>query len=480
MIVIMLTAVLLVSISCSAFSTVYAGTDEGNITVTDLPENLYYVYSGGDTVRMDAPPYIEFYLKKQITVDSVTIELQNPASEDWQLIGECFIAASNPFTVWSQVNELPKNVIETNSYEGIGIYNNKLRFCIYMEDGTVEYSDTFEIHFVPDEIYYERIAGNDRYDTAIKIAEEMRVLGNGKWDNVVIACGTNFADALGGTYLAIKNNAPILLVNTSDSVMNRVADEIAKKMEPSGQVFILGGPGAVSQKMESILNDRAGVSLSQIKRFAGSNRYDTNLLILEYCGITDSKGLMFCSGTSFADALSASAVGMPIMLVSKRLTANQQDYLNILNKDNREILWYIIGGPGAVSEELGRDLMMIRQVQIPYRRIEGSDRFATSRAIANEFFEKSNGGAPYTTNYDLVLAYGRNFPDGLAGGVLAYQLNAPLFLVDNKNYAHAGSHRFYYGEFRAFVLGGPSLISDETTNWIMHCTWDDLERIFGM
>ena len=304
-------------------------------------------------------------------------------------------------------------------------------------------------------------------------------MGGGKWDNVVIACGSNFADALGGTYLALQKNAPILLVNTSDAVMNKIADEIAEKMDPSGRVFILGGTGAVSDKMESILNERAGVSFSRIKRFAGGNRYDTNLQILDYCGISESEGILFCSGTSFADALSASAVGMPIVLVGKKITDDQSEFLTGINNQSPEKSWYIIGGSGAVSDQVGRDLTMIRQVQIPYRRIEGDNRYATSRAVANQFFEKSQGGATYITSYDLVLAYGRNFPDGLAGGVLAYKLGTPLLLADNKNYTHAGSHRYFYGGFRGFVLGGPSLISDGTANWIMNCTWEDLEQAFS-
>src|SRR5207237_4977657 len=51
-----------------------------------------------------------------------------------------------------------------------------------------------------------RYAGQDRYDTAAKIATGNFTTA----DTVVLATGENFPDALAGTYLAGVNSAPIL------------------------------------------------------------------------------------------------------------------------------------------------------------------------------------------------------------------------------------------------------------------------------
>ena len=58
-------------------------------------------------------------------------------------------------------------------------------------------------------------------------------------------------------------------------------------------------------------------------------------------------------------------------------------------------------------------------------RISGSDRYSTGIAVNNRF--KSS----FKTN-TICVATGLNFPDALAGGVLAAKQYAPLVLADNK------------------------------------------------
>ncbi len=57
-----------------------------------------------------------------------------------------------------------------------------------------------------------RLAGGHRWNTALKVADEMKDnLGVRKFDAVIIASGNDFADALAGSYLSTVKNAPILL-----------------------------------------------------------------------------------------------------------------------------------------------------------------------------------------------------------------------------------------------------------------------------
>jgi len=85
----------------------------------------------------------------------------------------------------------------------------------------------------------KRIAGTNRYETSEKIAEEF-----GKSDVVVLASGTNFADALAAAPLAKKMNAPIVLVK-KDSL-----SENAKKLvKDAKKVYVVGGENTISNKL---------------------------------------------------------------------------------------------------------------------------------------------------------------------------------------------------------------------------------------
>ena len=85
----------------------------------------------------------------------------------------------------------------------------------------------------------KRIAGANRYETSEKIAEEL-----GKSDVVVLASGTNFADALAAAPLAKKMNAPIVLVK-KDSL-----SENAKKLvKEAKKVYVIGGENTISNKL---------------------------------------------------------------------------------------------------------------------------------------------------------------------------------------------------------------------------------------
>ena len=91
-----------------------------------------------------------------------------------------------------------------------------------------------------------RLSGKGRYETSMEVAEElMRVKGIDHFDTVVLATGKNYADALGGGYLASKKEAPILL--TSDGKYSEVNAFIQKNLKEGGTVYVLGGTGAVSE-----------------------------------------------------------------------------------------------------------------------------------------------------------------------------------------------------------------------------------------
>lgn len=288
-----------------------------------------------------------------------------------------------------------------------------------------------------------RLAGNNRYATSVFIADKFREkLNVSRFGTIIIASGKNFADALAGSYLASKTNAPIVITNGNN--VYDIKDYVIKNLKTGGTVYLLGGNAAVPEIVENCL-----YGFGNIKRLAGTNRYETNLEILEEAGVTN-EDIFICTGKDFADSLSASAAKRPILLVGKSLSTAQTKFLNKLN-GNRI---YIIGGTSAVNDQIAAKLRNYG----PVERISGSTRYETSTLFARKFFNHPT---------QIVLAYAKNFPDGLCGSSLAMAMDAPLILTATGKEQAARDYSWEKGISSGVVLGGTSLISDNSTSLIL-------------
>ena len=300
-----------------------------------------------------------------------------------------------------------------------------------------------------------RIFGESRYDTCIKIADYYLERNKaGKLPAIVIATGNDFPDALTGAYLANVMKAPIMLIDLSNSA--RITTYIRNHLADDGTVYILGGTGVVEDEW---LAELSGYNL---KRLDGQDRFETNLSILGQSGATGGD-IFVCTGTNYADSLSASAIKMPILIVGGSLTKAQKDYLA-----GGSWNFHLVGGTSVVSEEIEKELTAYGTIA---DRTYGPDRYATSRAMAERFL-----GEPQ----EAILAYGANFPDGLCGGPLAYTMGAPMILSGSKpatNAAgidYAAAKNITYG----LVLGGDSLIDDQTVRTTFAMSETDEIKLF--
>ena len=287
-----------------------------------------------------------------------------------------------------------------------------------------------------------RIAGDNRYATSTAAADALKKsLGVDKFENIIVASGADYPDALAGSYLAKVKNAPVMLVGKDANTEADVKQYINKNLKKGGTVYLLGGTGVVTSRFEKSLGDL------KVERLGGQTRYETNIAILKAAGV-DKEDLLVCTGEGFADSLSASAVGKPILLVAgSGVNDTQKKYLGSMKiKDI-----YLIGGTGVVSDKIGTQLKKYDQDD-KCERVAGQNRYLTSVAVAEEFFPKGSDST--------VLAYAMNFPDGLAGGPLALSIKAPLVLTDNSGYSEAVAYAKNAGIKKAVVLGGPTLISD--------------------
>gem|GEM_PF-801489 len=252
----------------------------------------------------------------------------------------------------------------------------------------------------------ERIAGQDRIETAINISQK----GWTTAGTVVICQYAAFPDSIASTPYAVSLNAPILLTQ-GNSLDPRVIEEI-KRLQPS-KVVLLGGTGILKPEIEEELKN-LGLSL-EVERIGGSNRYETSILLAQR---VPSDTVILANGDDFPDALSAASYAgikqYPIVLTSKKMPEAVVNYLNQVQPS--QII--VIGGEGVVPTES----LTAHNLNIT-TRLGGSNRYETNAAVVN--YAKDS----YTTD-DIFLASGTNFPDAVAGTVLAAKYQAPLLLTE--------------------------------------------------
>lgn len=187
----------------------------------------------------------------------------------------------------------------------------------------------------------ERVAGSDRYGTAIEVAKKVDA------KTAFIACGLNYPDALGAGSAAALNDGVILFTATG-----YLTPQTKAYLESEGfeKIVILGGTGAVGDNVEKEIKEIC----NNVTRISGANRYSTSFEIAkEFFPTSDT--IYIATGTSFADALAggplAANVGGPIVLVDnslKDVPRELKEYIAFNGIENVVVL----GGDGVVNNDL--------------------------------------------------------------------------------------------------------------------------------
>lgn len=131
-------------------------------------------------------------------------------------------------------------------------------------------------------------------------------------------------------------------------------------------------------------------------------------------------------------------------------------------KDLKEGLVFLTENPlneeslALIKELESEDLMIIHDGSKFHERLAGKSRFETAVEISRSgWFETDT----------VILANGLNFPDALAGGPLAYALNAPILLTRPET-LHAATQEeiLRLGARKVVILGGTAAVSDKVAN----------------
>lgn len=200
------------------------------------------------------------------------------------------------------------------------------------------------------------IAGKTRFETAAMIADKLN------YSTAVIVNGYSLADGLSASGLSGSINAPILLTER-----NYLPEATLKKIKNVNKVYLVGGEGVISLKVEKYL-EKLG---KKVIRLGGKNRIDTSIVVAEE--IKKIKGIneiYYVNGlVGEADAMSIAPVAAknanPIILTDGNSTTYR---MNVKS--------YAIGGSGVLKSNF--DFFA--------ERIGGIDRFETNRLVIKKFF----------------------------------------------------------------------------------------------
>ncbi len=195
----------------------------------------------------------------------------------------------------------------------------------------------------------ERIAGEDRYDTAEKIYRFGSSRGVWSSEYAVLAKGNDFPDALGAASFCASNKVPMLLTNQNTEQLSDYISDAAKAVS---QVVIVGGTLSVSQQKEDELK-----KYSNVVRFGESTRYGTNFAFanwqLSHDMSIESAGI--ATGVTFPDALGSSFLlsltKSVLLLTSKTEFENTAIYALLSDRASSITEVNVFGGENSVSAE---------------------------------------------------------------------------------------------------------------------------------
>lgn len=291
---------------------------------------------------------------------------------------------------------------------------------VYTDSGSGAY--TLSWHVTDPPVPMSRVAGADRYQTAIQISKA--TFAKGTTASVVLATGQDFADALAASALAGSYGCPILLTQTATLPAGVLGEIDRLRGATAGTVLVVGSTAAVSRHVEDLLT---GHGLA-VDRIAGGNRYATAAAIAERvrahetsAGRSPSSEVFVCNGMNFPDALAVAPYAysqrMPILLVQPWAlpSATASEFATYA-----PLKAYVVGDTPAVGAAVEASLPVGAT-----ERLKGPNRYDTARAVADAALAK-----PWATPGLVGVVTGRAFPDALGGAALVGSRGGVMLLTE--------------------------------------------------
>ncbi|MCS5733730.1 cell wall-binding repeat-containing protein [Herbiconiux daphne] len=145
-----------------------------------------------------------------------------------------------------------------------------------------------------------RIDGADRYAVSRNLIAHP-AFGIPRADDVYLATGANFPDALTASPAAAQSGAPVLLVNGAESSLTGEESSTLARLGAEN-AFIVGGENSVSKALQTQLETSYTTT-----RFGGADRFEVSHTVNDAV-FPAADDVYLASGTAFADALSGGVV----------------------------------------------------------------------------------------------------------------------------------------------------------------------------
>ena len=275
----------------------------------------------------------------------------------------------------------------------------------------------------------ERLSGTDRYETCVNISKKAYKSS----EVAILASGQKIQDALASGGVAAKLKAPLLLTQ-KDRLPSVVLDEL-KRLNVK-KVILVGGQESISKSLENQLDN-----MFKVERVSGKDRYETSIKLAEELNKDNKQENIIVNGNT-VDALTAGAVAAKlnrsiILTNGVNLPEGANRAVNPTSPNN-----IIIGGVSSINIE-----------GLKGERIAGSDRYETSKKIAEKYYAGKTNKA--------LLANGVNSIDALSAINLVVSENAPVLLTAYDSLDNDVSKFLENNTNKVYVLGGYQSISDD-------------------
>lgn len=198
----------------------------------------------------------------------------------------------------------------------------------------------------------QRLAGQNRYETSVKVAEKL-----GTASKIVLASGEGYADALSAAPVAAIEGMPILL--TQSNTLSTATAEYIKANTGITKTYVIGGYASVS---DAAMNLAPGA-----ERISGSDRYATNAAVInKFASDFNFSKAYFAlgngpTGNEFADALTGSALAAkdkaPLIIVGKELSDSTKDLIKTRLTKNTTIT--VLGGTANIADSMVSDVITL-------------------------------------------------------------------------------------------------------------------------
>lgn len=216
---------------------------------------------------------------------------------------------------------------------------------VYVLGGSKAINETVVTQLKQLGITVERIAGNNRIETAAVIAN--RILAGTSQRQVALVDGYNYADALAVAPYAAEKGMPILL--TQSNSLSTETKAIFQNYTIS-KTYVIGGKKAVADKVIT--------GLPSVTRISGRDRYATAVELAKTFKPT-AKDFYVTTGKDFPDSLAAASLAAKenkgLLLVYGLVPPQVKDHIVKQKISNLSI----IGGTTAVSKTVERELKQL-------------------------------------------------------------------------------------------------------------------------